>query len=400
MELMNTFLNKVKIGTLLLISYLPLTNASQFFDILDGQFDASQYLSENAYGFLPVPIIITDPAVGGGLGFTGLFFHESEEDRDKRLESMRNSENAAQHLMPPSVSAAIGAYTGNGSYFAGGGHMGFFKQGRIRYMGGGGYGDINLDFFGFGDIALTKPVQINTKATAIMQTLKFKIANSAFYLGPTHRYINAEISPSKLDDLVGNLPPEWQDALTKLLTRNITTSGIGFTLEYDSRDNFFSPDQGLKYELNYLWFDDKIASDVDYQLTELTALHYFKLSKNWRTAFRAEVNYADSKEFLPPYATPYVDIRGIPAMRYQGKAVAMTELEIAYQINLRWQINAFAGVGKATNDFSDLTDTASRVTKGVGFRYLIARRYGFDMGVDIAKGPEDTVFYIQAGTAW
>ncbi len=397
---MNTLFTQAKLATLLLLSYLPQTNASQFFDVLDGQFDASQYLSENAYGFLPVPIIITDPALDGGLGVTGLFFHESEQERDKRLKSMQNSDNAAQHLMPPSVSAVIGAYTGNGSYFAGGGHMGFFDQGRVRYLGGGGYGDFNLDFFGFGDISLTKPVQINTKATAIMQTLKFKIADSGFYIGPTHRYINAEISPSKLGDLVGNLPPEWQKALTELLTRSITTSGIGFTLEYDSRDNFFSPDQGLKYELNYLWFDDKIASDVDYQLTELTALHYFKLDKNWRTAIRAEVNYADAKELLPPYATPYVDMRGIPAMRYQGKAVAMTELELAYQINLRWQINAFAGVGKASNDFSDLTDTASRVTKGVGFRYLIARRYGFDMGIDIAKGPEDTVFYIQAGTAW
>jgi len=47
---------------------------SQFFDMLDGRFDASEYLSENAYGFLPVQIIITDPAVDGGLVMLGLFF--------------------------------------------------------------------------------------------------------------------------------------------------------------------------------------------------------------------------------------------------------------------------------------------------------------------------------------
>ena len=41
---------------------------SQFKDPDDGRFDASSFLAENAFGFLPVPIIITDPAVDGGLG--------------------------------------------------------------------------------------------------------------------------------------------------------------------------------------------------------------------------------------------------------------------------------------------------------------------------------------------
>lgn len=383
-----------------LITYSKDTEASQFFDVLDGQFDASQYLSENAYGFLPVPIIITDPAVDSGLGLSGLFFHESEEDQKSRLQSIQNSDDAAKHLMPPSISVAIGAYTGNKSYFAGGGHMGFFDQGNIRYMGGGGYGNLNIDFFGFGDITLKKPVRINTQAIVVMQTLKFKLGDSSFYLGPTQRYTNATISPTNIHDLTGNLPPDWQEAITQLLTRDITTSGIGFTLEYDSRDNFFSPNEGIKYELNHLWYDDKIASDIDYQLTEFSGLHYFKLNDHWQTAFRIEVDYANSAELLPPYATPFISMRGIPSMRFQGNAIGVSEFELTYNINFRWKVNAFVGIGKASNEFSDLSSSASRVSKGAGFRYLIARRYGFNMGIDFAFGPEDSIFYIQAGTAW
>jgi len=396
-------LKKITASALLsLYSATTLAASGLFTDKLDGQLDASRYLSENAYGFLPVPVIITDPAVEGGLGMMGLFFHETEEEKNARLAAMQDETNdkAAHSLLPPSISAGFGAYTGNGSYFVGGGHLGFFNKGRLRYMGGAGYGDVNIDFFGFGDITLNNPLEIKTQATAVMQTVKFKVAESNFYIGPTHRYIDAQISPANINDLVGNLPPDWQDALTNLLTRNITTSGAGLTLEYDSRDNFFSPTNGLKYELSYLWFDDAIGSDVDYQLTELTALHYFKLSKKWRTAFRVEANYANSDGLLPPYATPSISLRGVPAARYQGQSVAMSELELAYRINLRWELNAFAGVGKATNDYSEFSDSPSRVTKGAGFRYLIARRYDFNMGVDIAKGPEDTVFYIQAGSAW
>lgn len=389
--------------TFVTILYRPLTGhaaTNPFFDSLDGQLDASHYLSENAYGFLPVPIIITDPAVDGGLGLMGLFFHENDADREARLHSMKTADNAAKHLMPPSVSAAFAAYTGNDSYFVGGGHMGFFNQGRMRYMGGGGYGDINLDFFGFGQIHLKNPIQINTNATAVMQSLKFQLGNSAFFLGPTHRYINADISPTNLDDLLDNIPPQWQEAFTHLLSQSITTSGIGLTLEYDNRDNIFSPEQGIKYEVNHLWFNEKISSDITYQLTEMSALHYVKLNKNWRTAARVEVNYANADDFLPPYATPYINMRGIPAARYQGKAIAQAELELIYKLNFRWELNAFTGIGRASNQFSDLKENSSKVTQGLGFRYLIARRYGFKMGIDIAKGPEDSVFYIQAGSAW
>jgi Omp85 superfamily domain len=369
-----------------------------FTDKLDGNFDASRYLSENAYGFLPVPIIITDPAVDGGLGMMGLFFHESEEEQTARLKTMQdeNNDKASHSLMPPSISAAFGAYTGNDSYFIGGGHLGFFNKGSIRYMGGGGYGDININFYGFGDVTLPIPLEINTQATAIMQTLKFKLGDSAFYFGPMHRYVDAQVSIINSGDFINKIP----NNLLPALSTNIVTSGAGLTVEYDSRDNFYSPTDGLKYELNYLWFDDVIGSDVDYTLTELTALNYFKITDHWRTAFRVEANYVDSEQVLPPYATPYISMRGIPAARYQGQSVALSELEVAYRINLRWELSAFAGIGKASDSFSDFSESDSRVSKGAGFRYLIARRYDFNMGIDIAKGPEDTVFYIQAGSAW
>lgn len=93
-------------------------------------------------------------------------------------------------------------------------------------------------------------------------------------------------------------------------------------------------------------------------------------------------------------------MRGIPAMRYQGNTVVAAEAEITWQIDPRWSVNAFVGAGRAANEIDDLDEQPTRVTKGGGFRYLIARQYGFEMGLDIARGPEDTVFYIQAGTAW
>jgi len=375
-------------------------NSSQFIDMLDGRFDASDYLSENAYGFLPVPIIITDPAVDGGLGMMGLFFHETESDKEKRLQAMRKADNdAAKHLLPPSVSVIAAAATGNDSWFSGGGHMGFFKQGRIRYLGGGGYGDVNLNFYGTGDISLPRPVDVNTKASGIFQTLKFKLASSQFFLGGAQRYINAKISPNFSTDL-NALPPNFQDELKKIQPRDITTSALGLNLEFDSRDNVFSPATGYQYTVEQFWYRNKFGSDIEYNLSTFDGLNYWPIARHWRAGLRLNSEYANSKDILPPFATPGIKLRGIPAKRYQGEFIGVLETEITWLIDTRWRVLGFMGAGRASNSTARFANAPTRMTQGIGFRYQIARRYGFDMGIDIARGPEESVFYITAGSAW
>jgi hypothetical protein len=40
------------------------------------------------------------------------------------------------------------------------------------------------------------------------------------------------------------------------------------------------------------------------------------------------------------------------------------------------------------------------VSGGVGFRYRIARKFGLDLGLDIAVSETDEAIYIQFGSAW
>ena len=378
---------------------------SQFVDPDDGRFDASSFLADNAYGFLPVPIIITDPAVDGGLGLVGVFFHESDEQQQRRLEALRDAENGGKFLLTPNISAVAAAATGNDSWFVGGGHMGFFKQGRIRYTGFGGYGDVNLGFYGFGEVGLTRPIELNTQAAAVFQRLKFKIGNSRLFAGLTQRYINARIEPRDLGDLSGDiLPPnlqeKWQELVRYLLTHDVAVSALGVTVEFDSRDNLFSPKSGYRYEIEQLWYRDFLGSDIDFELTTFRGLNFWMLTEKLRAAFRLDAEYAATDGLLPPFATPAIELRGIPAMRFQGNYVAVAEVELAWQIDERWAVLGFAGSGRAANSFDELKDSPSRVSKGAGFRYLIAKRYGFEMGMDVGIGPDENVIYIQAGSSW
>src|SRR5947209_6682155 len=54
----------------------PAAKPSIFFDQQDGNVDLSEFLLEKK-GFLPVPIIITEPAIGYGGGLSALFFRQS-----------------------------------------------------------------------------------------------------------------------------------------------------------------------------------------------------------------------------------------------------------------------------------------------------------------------------------
>ncbi len=379
---------------------------SMFIDPIDGHVDASNYLTENAYGFLPVPIIITDPAVGGGLGLTGLFFHEDDAELNARQEAMRSSDNASIHLIPPNVSFIAAAATGNQSYMGAAGHLGFFKQGNIRYLGFAGAADINLDFYGSGDGIVSQflannPIDIKTEAAMTSHHVKFRMPQTKVFLGPKFTYITSEVSIN--DFSLCQKPAQICNAVNRLIndfSDDFTTTGLGLIGQWDSRTNFFSPQEGYNIEIEYMIFDDAIGSDLNYEQLSIKDLNYWKINDQFRTNLRLDWQATFTDETLPPFAIPGMVLRGIPAMKYQGERIAVVELEFIWQMNYRWSVSVFGGSGRAAEETRALKYSNSINTQGLGFRYRIARRYGFDMGIDIAQGPDDRVFYIQAGSSW
>ena len=177
---------------------------------------------------------------------------------------------------------------------------------------------------------------------------------------------------------------------------------MGGLIEYDSRNSQFNPQSGFFYRAEFNWFDESIGSDIDYTSYRLKALNYWKLPRDFSLGFRFQYDgvSAPGDERLPPYVPPAISLRGIPAGRYQGLDVAEVELQVNYKYKNRWFFSAFTGLGRAADSFSELKEADNEFTKGVGFRYMVARRYGFVMGIDVARGPEETAFYIQSGSSW
>jgi len=343
--------------------------------------DASDYLA-SARGFLPVPIIITEPAVGFGLGLAAVYFHTPKElDREKH-----------PHQGPPSISVVFGAKTDNGTWFYGGAHMGVWKDDHIRYLGALAKVNVNMTFYidGRDDrFRLDEGIKFNIDGKFLLQEAKFRLRESNWWLGGNYVYITAQ-NTFKFGEL---LPPEIPEPMF-----DFDLGGIGLFIQYDGRNTIFTPSSGLSARFEYKNFDNNWGSDFDYDDYKGSLFHYTPFGDYSSLGLRLEAETV--KGNTPFFAFPFVDLRGIPTMRYQGESVITGEAEYLWGLTPRWTLVFFGGIGRtsAISEFLGKSQTVG--AGGLGFRYRLARKLGLQTGVDIARGPEDTSIYLTVGSAW
>ncbi len=351
----------------------------KFIDPQTGDFDISDWLLEH-HGILPVPIIISDPAVGYGLGVAGAYFHRRKGGDDLDEEGIP--------LVSPSVSALAAAYTENDSWFVGGGHLGIWKDDHVRFTGVLGYADLNLTFYAGNQSDGFDGFDFEIQGTFIDQEVLFRIGESNWFLGGSYRYLNSDVA-----FLTGiNVP-----GLDRL-DFGATSSGVSLLANFDNRNNLFSPTQGQYFEFEALFNLQALGSDEDFENYHAEALFWWPFG-SFVGGLRLDGKSTSGD--TPFYEVPFIEMRGIPSMRYQGETVGVVETELTWKVSPRWSVLGFIGAGWAADSASDLSDESDTIiSKGVGFRYLVARKLGLWSGIDVASGPEDTVFYIQAGSAW
>lgn len=347
----------------------------------DGKFDASDYLA-SARGFLPVPIIITEPAIGYGLGAAIAYFHGAKE----------LDPEAHKHQGPPSISVGFGAKTENGTYMYGGGHMGVWKDDHVRYTGALAKMNINMSFYldtREDSFNLSEGIKFNIDGKFLYQKLLFRIRESNWWLGADYIYVNAAnaFKPGSI------LPPEIPEP-----GFDFTLGGLGMTVQYDGRNTIFTPSSGLSAKFEYKNFDDNWGSDYNYDSYSGSLFHYTPFGDYSSLGLRLDAQTISGDS--PFFAYPFVDLRGIPAMRYQGENVLVGEAEYLWGVTPRWTVVFFGGVGR-TSSIHRFKETGQTVgAGGLGFRYRLARKFGLQSGIDIARGPEDTSIYLTVGSAW
>lgn len=340
----------------------------QFFDEEDGKLDLSNFLAKG--GFVPVPIIISEPAVDGGFGLAALFISQDPED--------------PRNVTRRGIAALK---TGNGSHGFGAFQAGKASDRRLTYRIGAGRGKVNLT--AFPEFAPDGIEYSNSYKYGIMGAARWHLSDE-ISIGPIIDFRKFE---SQL--VLAGAPPDYAADFG----RTLKTGAIGLGLHFDSRDNQLTPTSGLNAFVDAKRNLDELGSDREFETYELHAYAFRRLSPKWRLGAKAELDTIRGR--YPSVFAPYVDQRGIEAVHYQGESVLSTEVELTLQASRRWQLLAFGGYGTADGGNSRIFgDSGAIFSGGAGVRYLIARKLGLNVGVDVAIGPEGETFYIQFGHAW
>jgi hypothetical protein len=354
----------------------------RFIDPADGSFDVSEYLLDHR-GALAVPIIITEPAIGYGGGIALAWFSESIRDAAA-------SARPGGRVTPPNIYGLAVFGTENGTKGGAFGARMSFDEDRWRYRGLLGWASVNLDFYGIGgDLAPgIGKIGYNLKGAVSFQEATRRIGESDNFIGARWLYLDFS---SSLHNEEGNAhlqPKEFAQ----------TSSGLGLTFVHDSRDNIFTTRSGIEAALDATFYGPYVGSDNTFQAYRGHVFGYWPLHDTLVLALRADARAARGD--VPFYQFPFIDLRGAPSGRYQNENTGVLEGEARYYVTPRWIGLAFIGGGRAWGRGTSFGDAGTVVTKGVGFRYVIASRLGLSMGIDIARGPEDTAYYLQMGNAW
>ena len=348
----------LRIGLLFVFLLLSGQALAQFTDPEDGKLDMSEWLLEQK-GFLPVPIIITEPAVGYGGGAALLFFRESIGERAAEAKE-------SGRLTPPDIYGVALAATENGTKVGGAFGMVTFGEENWRWRGGVARPNVNLDFYGLNGSNSQQDFKLgyNLDGWISTQQIMRRLGDSENFIGARWIYLDLDTSfdHSRPEPILG---PGG---------RTVRSSGVGPTLEHDSRDNFFTPSSGWKGYLEALFYSPDIGSDSEYKTYRAHAFGYVPLGKQFVLGGRLDTRAARGD--VPFYQLPFIELRGIPAARYQDENTAVTEAELRWNATPRWAFIGFAGVGRAWGLSTKFNEADSVSAWGGGVRYLIARRLG------------------------
>lgn len=371
--------------------FQPLTRAQQdsihqnpdskisFKDPLDGAYDMSNFLL-NHKGVLPMPVIVTEPAIGYGGGLGLLFFQRHKKQYG--------------HPVPPNVTGIAGLATENKTWAAMLFHFHVFGDDRFRTYSVIGKPNLHIKYYGNNNEFLSKnPVSLHMDALLLVQRGVYRFGDSHWWAGLSYYYYRTENS---VDTIPGK--PLVNDII-KRLKGTSTISTLRPMFFYDNRDNIFTPTSGINAGLTYAYSANWLGADEAYSSLKTYFLGYQPISSRLFSAWRFEGNFLIGN--APLYAYPYIDLRGIPNMKYQSDNTLLAETEWRYSLYKRWSVLGFTGGGKAFNNLDAFKDVEWVYTFGTGFRYQIARLLGMHTGMDFAWGNgKDFALYIVFGTSW
>lgn len=284
----------------------------------------------------------------------------------------------------------------------------FFPQDRYRLIGELWYKDMPYHYWGVGYADGRAHEQ--SDSTTLYQRRWFRLYNKFLrrfadniYSGPI-----LDIARTRAGDL--NPLMEADEAVLSD-GRDIRNTGVGWVVQYDSRDVVVNAYRGLLLDLSTIWYANFLGGEWRYRTLELDYRQYQQLGEKRRIlAWEARTRHAFGEVPWPELSqvgSP-IDLRGYYWGRYRDKSMLFALVEYRHMFQRRtlnrkgnydspFGFVAWAGVGTlgaAPNElFRDYIPNA-----GLGFRIETEPR--MNIRIDYGLGLNTSQFYVSFNEAF
>ena len=317
--------------------------------------------ADSQKSFAVAPIVSSNPTMGTGLGVTSSYLYNVEQSD------------------PTSQLVGLAEYTDTDSYLGGFLNNLYLDGGSLRAMSGVWYVHVNNDFSG---------AKFVTKDYGLFHRQSWKIADDWFFGAQGI----AEWTEFTADNLAG------QAFIDATGASDSTVYGIGLYLSYDTRDNFYYPMRGVRFETHTFSYLDALGSDDDYDMLEVTYSQYITVSDLHVLALGYYGRYVtdDAPYAGESYLGRRSAIRGFNAGEISGYRLSALQAEYRYHFSEKWKFVGFAGMANIQGGTAERTDQDGLYySGGVGVRYALQPKDKVHLRVDIAIGNDDNQgFYI------
>ena len=322
--------------------------------------------------FVVVPIPISNPTLDTGLVVGAAYFYPQTE--------------VQKETQPASVTAMGGLYTSNDSKALVLGQQNYWKNDTWRFTGAIGAADLRLSLVSPDESLGGQSLDWRIEGDFLFAKLSRRLSGN-WYGGFNIRAVDADqrfevpTATSGFD-----------------LGSDVRSSGLGATIEFDSRDLPINTYSGRYFEADALFNDEVLGSDTTYQSYSLAYRSYHELSDSLVLAW--EMHGCQRGGTVPLWDSCMVTLRGFPVTDYLGKQTASGQLEARWQLNGRWGLVGFAGAGYVGNSYTGIREYEPIPSYGMGIRFMVLAAKRINLRVDYARSTDNDAIHVSVGEAF
>jgi len=173
-------------------------------------------------------------------------------------------------------------------------------------------------------------------------------------------------------------------------------SGLGFSINWDNRDNVLYPRRGSYLQFVANFYGQPVGSDFDYKAWWLDLRTYIPLGE---TNVLALQSFVRGMGGTPPFyelsglGGAYM-MRGIYSGMYRDKSLLALQAEYRIHVWRRLGVVGFMGLGDVGSGLGKIRLDELKYSFGGGLRYKVDKREGTNIRLDYAWGKGSTGLYI------